>query len=441
MKSFYTLLANNALASVTNFTVWFALTFFVFLETQSVFATGVMGGVYLVLTAGCGIWFGGIVDHHLRKTSMAVSSIASLGFYVASSVVFFLTPEGGMRVESPFLWAFMLLMLAGVICGNIRNIVLPTLVTLLVPEDRRAKANGLVGMVAALSFGTVSVISGLMIAFVGMEGVLAFAILATLAALAHLFFLRIEKDTATKSEDGTKKLDLKGTYAIVMGIPGLIALILFTTFNNFLGGAFMALMDAYGLSMVSVEVWGFIFGALSFSFMAGGLLVAKFGLGKNPLRTMMIANIIAWTTCIFFTAQPWLWLLILGMFIWMLLSPFVEASEQTILQEVVPFERQGRVFGFAQSIEQSASPVTAFVVGPLTQFVFIPFMTTGAGVSLIGDWFGVGYARGIALVFTTAGIIGLIVTLIAFNSKPYKLLSRKYAESKSAKASDPAPAA
>lgn len=38
-------------------------------------------------------------------------------------------------------------------------------------------------------------------------------------------------------------------------------------------------------------------------------------------------------------------------------------------------------------------------------------MTTGAGVDLIGDWFGTGSIAGIALVFTlTTGIIGLGVT-------------------------------
>ena len=55
--------------------------------------------------------------------------------------------------------------------------------------------------------------------------------------------------------------------------------------------------------------------------------------------------------------------------------PYIEAAEQTVLQRVVPYERQGRVFGFAQSVEQSASPLTAFLISPLAQFVFIPFMT------------------------------------------------------------------
>ena len=86
-----------------------------------------------------------------------------------------------------------------------------------------------------------------------------------------------------------------------------------------------------------------------------------------------------------------------------MLVPYAEASEQTILQKVVPYERQGRVFGFAQSVEQAASPLTAFLIGPLTQLVFIPFMTDGAGAETIGDWFGTGPERGIALVFVLTG--------------------------------------
>jgi DHA3 family multidrug efflux protein-like MFS transporter len=119
-------------------------------------------------------------------------------------------------------------------------------------------------------------------------------------------------------------------------------------------------------------------------------------------------------------------LLAVGMFVWLCLIPAVEAAEQTILQKVVTPERQGRVFGFAQSVEQAASPVTAFLIGPVAQLIFIPYMTTGAGVDLLGSWFGTGTDRGLALLFTVAGLIGLTVTLIAMRSRSYRSLSEKY---------------
>jgi DHA3 family multidrug efflux protein-like MFS transporter len=86
------------------------------------------------------------------------------------------------------------------------------------------------------------------------------------------------------------------------------------------------------------------------------------------------------------------------------------------------------VFGFAQSVEQAASPLTAFLISPLAQFVFVPLMTTGAGAQLLGPWFGTGPERGLALLFTIAGILGLVLTLVAFTSRHYRRLSRHYLE-------------
>jgi DHA3 family multidrug efflux protein-like MFS transporter len=188
----------------------------------------------------------------------------------------------------------------------------------------------------------------------------------------------------------------------------------------------MALMDAYGLLLVSVQVWGALWGFLSLGFIVGGLVVARNGLGTSPLRTMLLANVAMWSTAAVFTLQASIVLLAVGMFVWLCLAPVVEAAEQTILQKVVAPERQGRVFGFAQSVEQAATPITALLIGPIAELVFIPFMTTGSGVELLGGWFGVGKDRGLALLFTVAGTVGLIATLFALRSRAYRVLSAQY---------------
>jgi DHA3 family multidrug efflux protein-like MFS transporter len=440
-RTFYQLLGNNLVANVTNFTVWFAITFWVFLETKSVFATGMIAGFYLVFTAGFGFWFGSLVDHNPKRIAMLGSSVASFALYAVALAVHWLVPAESFRdVSSVWLWVFILIVMLGVIAGNIRTIALPTIVTLLIPEDRRDKANGLVGMVTGIGFLTTSVISGFLVAWGGMFYTLIFALGFTALAFLHLLVLKVDEkpgqvdpaagaaaETAPETPPEPKRVDIKGTIKVIAAVPGLFALIFFTTFNNFLGGLFMALLDAYGLSLVPVQVWGLTFGVLSVAFIISGLVISRTGLGKNPLRTLMIVNLIVWPVCMVFTIQSWFWLLVLGCAVWMFCGPWAEAAEHTTLQKVVPPERQGRVFGFAQSVEQSASPLTAFLIGPLTQFIFIPFMTTGAGADAIGSWFGTGPERGMALVFTIAGAIGLIVTIIAFNSKYYRQLSRAYA--------------
>ena len=434
MTTFHRVLANNLVANITNYTVWFALTFWVFLETRSVFATGMIAGLYLALTAGMAFWFGSLVDHNRKKVVMLASSLVSLTLYGAAFVVHQAAPEGAWgALGRPWLWALIGLCMAGVIAGNVRTIALPTLVTALVAEDRRDRANGLVGMVSGIGFLTTSMISGLLVAWSGMTGALGFAVVVTAGVYLSLRVLRVEEPDpaalrAAAGQTGPGRVDIRGTIGVIGAVPGLFALILFATFNNFLGGVFMALMDAYGLSLMPVEAWGFLWAAVSTAFILSGVIIARWGLGKSPLRTLMIVNVISWTAAALFTVQSSIPLLAAGCFLWMLLGPYAEAAEHTTLQKVVPYERQGRVFGFAQSVEQAASPLTAFMIAPLAQFVFIPFMTDGAGAALIGDWYGTGPARGMALVFSVAGVLGLVATVLAWNSGYYRRLSAAYAK-------------
>lgn len=435
-KVFFHLLANTLLVSVINFTVWFAITFYVYLQTRSVFATSIIAGIFLVMTALTGIWFGSLVDHHRKKTVMQASALISLVLYAVAFAVDQLTPEKEFTdPSSVLLWTFVVLLMLGVIAGNIRTIALPTLVTVLVPEGERDKANGLVGSATGVSFLVTSVISGVLVGASGMFWVLLLAVGVLGAAMLHLGLLPIpERPAAAQPRTGEpaaapdRRVDLRGTLRVVGNVPGLTALIVFSAFNNFLGGVFMALMDAYGLSLVSVQAWGLLWGVLSTGFIFGGLLVARTGLGRNPLRLLLGVNVVLWTVTILFPLRSSVVLLAAGMYVYMLLVPYAEAAEQTILQKVVPYERQGRVFGFAQSVEQAASPLTAFLIGPIAQFVFIPLMTDGAGADAIGGWFGVGPDRGLALVFVLTGVIGLVVTVLALRSAPYRRLSSYYLE-------------
>ena len=168
-------------------------------------------------------------------------------------------------------------------------------------------------------------------------------------------------------------------------------------------------------------------GVTATGFIIGGLVIAKFGLGRNPIRTMLLVVVAMGILGALFTIREWWWLYAVGIWLYMALVPAVEASEQTVIQKVVPFQRQGRVFGFAAAVESAAAPVTAFLIAPIAQFWIIPYMESEQGQATWGWLLGDGDARGIALVFLFSGLVMVVLALLAFTTKSYRILSAEYA--------------
>lgn len=158
----------------------------------------------------------------------------------------------------------------------------------------------------------------------------------------------------------------------------------------------------------------------------GGALVARFGLGANPVRTMLLAVAVLGVVGSVLALRDWPWLFIGGIWIFMLLMPAIEAAEQTVIQKVVPFEKQGRVFGIAMTFEAAATPITSFLIAPIAEFWLVPYIENGAGQERWAWLLGEGEGRGIAFVFFWAGLLVLLAALAAFGTKTYRTLVRSF---------------
>lgn len=406
--------------------LWFAVIFWIYLETRSIFAVGVLSGAYMLLLAACSMWFGSLVDRYRKRSVMLVSAWFSLIAVAVACTIFFVVPSDRiLDLSGPWFWVFIVILLAGCVVELLRSLALSTTVTLLVPAERHANANGLVGTVQGLSFVLTSVFSGISIGYLGMGMTMLIGFTLMALPVVHLHLLRVPEPEIVRDLERSA-IDFRGGWVAMLAVPGLFGLVVFTTFNNFASGVYMALLDPYGLEMFSVEVWGIVFGIAGTGFIIGGVLTAKWGLGKNPVRTMLVLVAVLGVIGASLTLRELPWLFIVGIWLFMLLMPAIEAAEQTVIQRVVPFAKQGRVFGLAMTFEAAAAPVTAFLIAPLAEFWIVPYMRAGRGEQEWAWLLGEGESRGIALIFLWAGVATTIVALLALLTPTYRTLVRSF---------------
>src|SRR5687767_15456436 len=87
-KVFFELLVNTLVTGVTSSFLWFALTFWVYLETRSVVATGVIGGSFSISSAVLGPLFGTYVDRHRKHAALVGTTAVSAACFVLATIVF-----------------------------------------------------------------------------------------------------------------------------------------------------------------------------------------------------------------------------------------------------------------------------------------------------------------------------------------------------------------
>jgi MFS transporter, DHA3 family, multidrug efflux protein len=169
MRTFYEVVANTLVATVTTIIAWFAITFWAYLQTNSVIVTTVLGLMYLGGNVLTGLLFGTLVDRYNKKTLMLVADAVTICLFAASFLLYINTPpEEFTNVNSVRLWVLISLVFIGIIIPNIRSIVQMTLVPVLVPAESLDRANGLTGMITGTSFLIGSLFSGFLVAQSGM---------------------------------------------------------------------------------------------------------------------------------------------------------------------------------------------------------------------------------------------------------------------------------
>jgi MFS transporter, DHA3 family, macrolide efflux protein len=116
-----------------------------------------------------------------------------------------------------------------------------------------------------------------------------------------------------------------------------------------------------------------------------------------------------------------------GFFLMMLMIPLASAMSQALFQLKVAPDVQGRIFAMRNMISRSMMPLAFVASGLLADHVFEPLMQPGGALAAtaLATIYGVGPGRGIGLMFGIAGLVLLIVSLLALASRRLRRLENE----------------
>ncbi len=291
--------------------------------------------------------------------------------------------------------------------------------TMLVPRDQLGRANGLVQFGQAVSEILAPTLAGFLMTVIGVYGVIVVDFTTFLLAVSTLLLVRFPLPPATVT---TETAEIKSVWQEVWqgwrylrSHPGLMELLLFFAVVNFLWGMVGALIVPMLRGFAAPDVLGAIISVAGLGMLTGSVIMSAWGGPRKRIYGILGFELVSGLCFILIGFRPSVLLAALGVFGAHFTIAIINGSNQTIWQHKVPAEMQGRVFAMRQMIARSTTPLAFLLAGPLADKVFGPLLVEGGTLAgSLGPVLGIGFGRGVGLLFVLMGLVKMTVSLLGF---------------------------
>ncbi|MCY1035341.1 MFS transporter [Corallococcus sp. BB11-1] len=277
------------------------------------------------------------------------------------------------------------------------------------PSRELTRRNGAMQVAIALSEILGPLTCGFLLAPLGLTALVWMNFGLSLTAVAALAMVPRTKVPIPPAVAAPRRLasfrDLGHTWSFLGGLPGLRSFLALELACNAAMNLLVGLIGPMVLSLASASVLGRVVAAAGV-----GALVASVGMVavEGPSRRVRPVQVMCILSGLVLVLTGWTkspWLIGAAAFTLLALRTLSVAYGQSVWQQLIPPDRQGRVFAARQTVFIFAGLLTYAAMGPLVDWVFEPLlMPGGAWASTVGGVIGVGPGRGISVLVLLIGV-------------------------------------
>lgn len=410
MRTFLLIWLGQLVSLVGTGMTQFALTIWVWQETGQATSLALMSFFAFAPTILLSPLAGVLVDRFDHKSIMMLSD---LGAGIASIFIFLLLSTHTLQ-----LWHLYILSAWVSVFAAFQFPAYSAAISLMVDKTHYARTSGLLSIAESASSILAPVLAGVLLAFVGLQGILLIDICSFVFALITLWMVGIPRLEPQKEVTLTLWQDsLFGFRYIWKHRPLFAVQMVFFSVNIVAGFSFFMLSPLILARTGSNEIiLASVQSAMGLGGLFGGLLLTIWGGPKKRihgvLSSMAVYSLLG-SLLLGLGKSPIIWMM--ASFFMMATVPVMNGSNQAIWQSKVPIALQGRVFATRRLIAQLSMPISMILAGVLADRVFEPAMQpAGFLAPIFGKIVGVGDGAGIGLMSVLSGIVGILIIAVAY---------------------------
>jgi MFS transporter, DHA3 family, macrolide efflux protein len=374
MTAFITIWLGQIVSVLASSMSHFALSIWMYQETQSATAMGLMQVFFITPFLIMSPFAGVMVDRYNRKLMMMISDFTA---FLATAGVLILIATG--RLE------FWHLYIAAALNGIGNTFQWPAYsaaISTMIPKNQLGRANGLMSLMEAGPGVLAPLMAGALLPVVGLTGLLTLDVVTFFFAIGALLIVHIPQPRQTeegKRAQGSILKEAAFGFRYIFARPSLLGLQLIFFFANLFQGISMVVFAPMVLARTdqNTTIFGSVQTAAAAGMVAGGIFMSAWGGFKRRTMVCFSAGFM-WVRNdgigLKFGLPAWL---VAGLIGAPIVGALVNASNQAIWQSKVAPDLQGRVFSARRLIAWFTTPISPIIGGVLADFVLEPAMQTG----------------------------------------------------------------